>query len=553
MAIAFRAATTLASGTRTNSTVTAPAGSQAGDVIVVSLECGGTTLVTPTAPGGWTLIESLSYSAPDPWAVSLQVFYHIFSAGETSWTFTHASRTTQAYTMGFSGVDNTTPIDVAAVKAFQNQTVGGSGTATAPALTIATAGARGLLVRGSWDGNAITPPSGWTERLDAPVLWVGERDYPSTGTTGTVAVPAGNGGGDSPWGVIHGALRPAGGGGATVRTASGGVTLGGTAPRTILFTQTASGGVTLSGTTSNVELRSTTASGGATLSGTATRAIVHVTTATGTLSLSGSAPISGGVLTRTADASLLLSGAAPRTIAHSSGATGALTLSGTAEVSGGTLTRTATGALTLSGEALTNATQERTATGSLSLSGTAVAAQIQIDAPTGTLTLSGTAERVVLYSRVATGTLGLSGTAPISSPTLTRTASGAMTLSGVGDIASDNQTRNATGTLALGGTAPVVISQSRTATGSLVLSGTSTQLQTYDLVALGSLVLSGTAEYVVTEIVSRTARGALTLSGVARIGTPPVIPQQRRISGTVSRSIKGPKVRTILSVTPKVG
>jgi hypothetical protein len=451
MAIAFRAATTLASGTRTNSTVTAPAGSQAGDVIVVSLECGGSTLVTPTAPGGWTLIESLSYSAPDPWAVSLQVFYHIFSAGETSWTFTHASRTTQAYTMGFSGVDNTTPLDVAAAKAFQNQGVGGSATATAPALTIATAGARGILARGSWDGNAITPPSGWTERLDAPVLWVGERDYASTGTTGTVAVPAGNGGNDSPWGVIHGALRPSGGGGATVRTASGGVTLSGTAPRTILFTRTASGGVTLSGTTSNVELRSTTASGGATLSGTATRTIVHVTTATGTLGLSGSAPISGGVLTRTADASLTLSGAAPRTIAHSSAAVGSLTLSGTAEVSGGTLTRTATGTLTL------------------------------------------------------------------------------------------------------GGTAPVVVSQSRTAMGTLVLSGTSTQLQTYDLVAMGSLVLSGTAEYVVTEIVSRTALGTLTLSGVARIGTPPVIPQQRRISGTVSRSIKGPKVRTILSVNPKVG
>src|SRR5690606_25367672 len=115
-----------------------------------------------------------------------------------------------AYAVAWTGVDVTAPLDVAAVSAFQNDNVtSGTNVATAPALTIVTAGAQGIIVRGSWDGNAITPPTGWTEAYDAPVLWVGEKPYRVTVTTGTVAVPAGNGSSRSPWGIIHAALRPA--------------------------------------------------------------------------------------------------------------------------------------------------------------------------------------------------------------------------------------------------------------------------------------------------------------------------------------------------------
>jgi hypothetical protein len=152
-------------------------------------------------------LGTVTYSDTDPWFVVLQLWGR-FDDGAASWTWTHASRSTQAYCTAYIGVHATTPIDVAATTAFKNG--GGTNQPIAPSQTIVTAGARGIICRGSWDGNAITPPAGWSERLDVPVLWVGDRDWAAPGATGTVSVASGNGSALAAWGVIMAALRPAG-------------------------------------------------------------------------------------------------------------------------------------------------------------------------------------------------------------------------------------------------------------------------------------------------------------------------------------------------------
>jgi len=219
MAIALRSASTTAYGSRTNTTVTVPTGAATGDVIVIAFAVGNSSLVTPSGMGAWTA-ASTSYTAPDPWAVNLFLWVKPFVSGETQYTITHSSGYSQAYVTAWTGADTSSPFDVTPVTAAQNMFGGSSSTATAPALTIVTAGAQGLIARGSWDGNAITPPSGWTENYDAPVLWFGSRNYASAGSTGTVAVPHGNGSNAYPWGVIHAALRPASAGGTGTLTAN---------------------------------------------------------------------------------------------------------------------------------------------------------------------------------------------------------------------------------------------------------------------------------------------------------------------------------------------
>lgn len=210
MTISLRSTSTITPATRTNTVVTPPAGATTGDVIVVCLSCGGSSLVTPAQPGGWTAGGAVSYGDPgDPWYVQIQVWVKAY-AGESSWTFTHASHNTEGVVQAWTGGNTASPLDVAASTAFQNRlTQTGTTTATAPSITIVHDAAMLLAFRGSWNGDPITPPSGWTERLDASVSWVGTKEQATAGPTGAVGVPAGQSDDRLPWGIILTALAPA--------------------------------------------------------------------------------------------------------------------------------------------------------------------------------------------------------------------------------------------------------------------------------------------------------------------------------------------------------
>lgn len=204
MAIAFRSATTVTSATRTNTTVTAPAGAVNGtDVIAVGINTGNASSVVVTPPGGWTQVSTVQYSAADPWFVNVYLFLRVHD-GAGSWVFTHASAASDASAVAWQGVDLTTPSDTTPAT---NTGVSSGNTASFSSINIVTAGAQQLGLRGSWDGNAITPPASWNERKDTPILWVGDIPAAGTGATGVITVDTGNPS-SGPWGTIHAALRP---------------------------------------------------------------------------------------------------------------------------------------------------------------------------------------------------------------------------------------------------------------------------------------------------------------------------------------------------------
>lgn len=131
-------------------------------------------------------------------------------------------------------------------------------------------------------------------------------------------------------------------------------------------------------------------------------------TATGTLTLTGSAPRTVN-MGRSAAGGLVLSGSATRTLDTARGAVGSLTLTGAA-ARGIDTARSATGALTLSGTGHRGAGGiQRTALGLLTLAGSATREVDVVRAAAGALSLAGSAHRSAALTRAAVGNLNLNG------------------------------------------------------------------------------------------------------------------------------------------------
>lgn len=238
---------------------------------------------------------------------------------------------------------------------------------------------------------------------------------------------------------------------AMVRTATGGVTLSGSAATFASYTVTASGGLTLTGSASTVELETATATGGVTLSGTGVAVEREITAPTGGLTLSGTATAFPSY-TRTATSGVTLGGTSTPVQVSPVTATGGITLSGAGDVAGGAVPRTATGGVTLSGTATVVEREIATATSGLTLSGTATATAsggTSTRTGTGGVTLSGTAAVVAYVVLTGQGNITLGGSA-VAYEVQTRTALGTFTLGGVGGTV-PQFTRTANGTIVLGG------------------------------------------------------------------------------------------------------
>lgn len=219
MAIAYRSQASLPNASRTTTTVNMPAGVQANDVVLVFCATGNSVEVAITPPASLSSnpVVNLTYSEPvPPWSVNMRVYrYTVVGSGDpASFAFTHASASSEALAIAFSGVNTTTPIDATPTT---NTSTGTNATVLGVTTTVAAVWL--IAWRGSWDGNAITPPAGWTERLDQPVTWVAHREWATAGATGNFSIPSGNSGGASPWGTMLIPLRPAGG--ATQHAATG--------------------------------------------------------------------------------------------------------------------------------------------------------------------------------------------------------------------------------------------------------------------------------------------------------------------------------------------
>jgi hypothetical protein len=161
------ASATWGSASTTNLTLQAPGGSQPGDVLIASLgfgKSGAAAQPTLTAPAGWMEVSRTNQGSVG----TLAVYSHVFSAGETSYTWTtNVAVGGAAFIAAFGGVDTTSPID-----ASRGQVMLDRPDISTPSVTTGAPGS-GLVasyygymggkdIRATWK-----PPSGMSEIGDA--------------------------------------------------------------------------------------------------------------------------------------------------------------------------------------------------------------------------------------------------------------------------------------------------------------------------------------------------------------------------------------------------
>lgn len=309
MAITFVAAIGASfSGTASLSSIGEPAGSQNGDLLLYFMVTDTNHNTTGTPPTGWTKIGEQD-SGTD---TSMSVFRKIRSGVEAeNWTnIFDATETGRVIMLGYRGVDQTTPMDAAAVFGTESATAWDTGsitTVTANAMCVAAFGADPAS-----DPYTFAWDAGITERIDSDTTPTGQNAlsaYIAIGDKIIVTPAATTLGGDcsvsdTAASVII-ALRPASGGAFDITASPGTYALTGTAatvPAARLISSLA-GAYTLTGVAASVPAgRAVTASPGAyALSGTAANLLASrsVTASPGTYAVTGAQAslLAGRILT----------------------------------------------------------------------------------------------------------------------------------------------------------------------------------------------------------------------------------------------------------------
>lgn len=219
MAVAYESISSTTYGSRTDTTVTAPTGIQAGNLLLAWMaKVHGSSLddaPTPptgfaTVPGTWPLEPSGPAIFMDCW-----LYYKVADSGDAvavDFTFTHAARSTQVVMIRVSGQDTGTPFNVT-----PSQTIGTDVTATWTGVTTTVDGCLVILFGSDWaqNTNDLAPPSGstptFTERLDILLTYVATGTLATAGATGD-KTHASNATGAGAWASVLVALAPAGGG-----------------------------------------------------------------------------------------------------------------------------------------------------------------------------------------------------------------------------------------------------------------------------------------------------------------------------------------------------
>ena len=178
------------SATAVNSLALAkPAGTAAGDVLIASI----TADLSPSMsslPAGWTaMVNGLGINSSSSSGARVFAYYHVVGSSDPAsytWTLSTAVKWGAGIT-AYRGVNQTTPLDSTVVTATDATYTATS--ITLPGITTATNGA--MLIGGvGFDAGTpgASPPSGWTERLEAAGGQITEQaDKPQTtaGASGT--------------------------------------------------------------------------------------------------------------------------------------------------------------------------------------------------------------------------------------------------------------------------------------------------------------------------------------------------------------------------------
>jgi hypothetical protein len=218
--ILFRASSSgdLASVTATT-TITKPAGTASTDVLVVTFgtDIGGIAAAIVTAPSGWTAINTALAVTNGNSNVRLAAFWAL--GGVANLVFNNSATTDQEgwICVGFTGVDNTTPIDATAAPNSSSSAT----TLTTNAVTVATSGAWHCIPCIDWNGSATDMSApGFTTKQNASAQANATLLYNATskpaGSTGTVVVTSVSSATGQIIAAMPFALRPAGAGAAFV-------------------------------------------------------------------------------------------------------------------------------------------------------------------------------------------------------------------------------------------------------------------------------------------------------------------------------------------------
>ena len=208
--IAFRAVSFGSNNASTTSiNLARPTGTLTGDVMLALLDVRGTSTVT--APAGWTLIRTDTYTA----SLRMHAYWRVATASDpTSWTWTFSgSRLAAGAIHAYSGVDTANPIDASGGAPAP----AASATATAPSITTTVPNTMLVAFFANLADSTWTAPAGFTERADligtAPTqftsLLSADALRPATGATGPVSAAASKSSGNAAQLI---ALRPASGG-----------------------------------------------------------------------------------------------------------------------------------------------------------------------------------------------------------------------------------------------------------------------------------------------------------------------------------------------------
>lgn len=215
MAAAFRSIASTTYASRTNTTVSAPAGIVNDDILIAAIfvgASGSSPAVTP--PSGFTLIGTPTVVADGTsFTARFSIYWKRAASESGSYTFTHAAGSSQAIIVAVSGaLASGSPIDVSSSNSLTNP---GSGGNTAIATGVTTTGADDLLlyVAHDWEGlGALSPPSGMTERFDG-LVYAASQALTASGATGNKTQTNGNAASGMPWAAWLVAIKSAAAGG----------------------------------------------------------------------------------------------------------------------------------------------------------------------------------------------------------------------------------------------------------------------------------------------------------------------------------------------------
>lgn len=298
----------------------------------------------------------------------------------------------------------------------------------------------------------------------------------------------------------------------------------------------ATGTVSLTGSATGHTLHAGSATGTGTATGSATGSALHDGSATGSVSITGSATGHTPPNNGSATGSVSITGSATGHTSHEGSATGSVSATGSA--TGHTAHEgSATGSVSASGSATGSALHEGSATGSVSITGSASGTLVPHGTATGSVSATGSASghtpAVGGMEGSATGSVSITGSASGHLPA-TGSATGLCSITGSASGTRDMHGSAAGGVNATGsasGHAPSIAGSQGSATGSVSITGSATGHKVSRGSSVGRVSATGSASG------HRVSRGsAAGLCSITGYGTAHTSVYQHRLVKTIDTS-----------------